>query len=602
MKAYRREFTRGQKKAVKRLYVGVCAACGAEGVEVDHITPAARGGDNSGDNAQALCRTCNAGLSDSIKPASGGFTITKPVSALKPRNWQKKCLAAQLDAIRSGNGAFFTAAGVGSGKTLQTLSLYLESEFDLLLIIVPKSGIRGAWLDDAKKMGINLEPVLDGSTFIGPSTRGSEYVMPHGFVLTVQMLPSVINDINLYGQKFSMMGCVDEAHHYGEGMSWDENAKAALAHCKFVVGLSGTPTRDDDKCILALDYLRNDTLFYAAPSHTYHYEEALADGHVAPVVGRFIGGEIDKHHVDGRVETYKYSDGDYSHMEGVNRQALMSERLRLSALESAEWQYAAVAEARKQLNACGSAHPWGGLVACCRQEQAKAVQAHIESTYGEKCLLVVGDEQTEEAVALFSADTSYRWIISITKISEGISIDRLRVGVLLSNWTTRTNFDQLRGRLCRLVKGIPQLEQEAYFYVPADPRIQEHALSSNQMMLHSVPWLKKIALDDEVIDTSRETVIKDDSAAAADMGEGQNTVESIRKLRESLENKQVIDIGAYRLFARPEMDGAAINDEFIPEDEYLALRNNWAGVINPHTAMLIQGNALERLDLIFGDI
>lgn len=47
-----------------------CQMCGATAkdgakLEVDHITPVAKGGSNDADNLQVLCRDCNAGKSDS---------------------------------------------------------------------------------------------------------------------------------------------------------------------------------------------------------------------------------------------------------------------------------------------------------------------------------------------------------------------------------------------------------------------------------------------------------------------------------------------------------------------------------------------------------
>lgn len=595
----RDNFTPRQRKALRRMYDNTCARCGAEGGDADHVIAAVNGGRATYRNGQWLCPSCNRSLQGREKPRSGGFTITKPELKIKPWRWQAECLEAQLEAIEQGSKTFFTAAGVGSGKTLQTLMLYLQSDYDLLLVVVPKTGIRGSWINDAETLGLTLEPVVDGARFAGPGDRGSEYVMPHGFVLTVDMLPSVINDLALYGRHFRIMACIDEAHHFGEDMTWTTSAVAAIRAAEFVVAMSGTPERTDMSRILCLDYVRQDDMGIAHPSYSYHYEDAVAEQHVAVIHTRFIGGEVDKHYVDGRVETFRYSDGDYSHMDGIDGRSLMQERLRLSATEAFDWQYAAIAEARKTLMACrDDGHPWGGLIACRKIDQAEKIQQHIEKTYGDKCLLIVGDEDTETAVDLFDSDMSYRWVISITKLSEGISIPRLRVGVLLSYWTTRNFFDQLRGRLARLLRGVAPLEQTAYFYVPADPRIIDMATSSNQMMLHRVPWLQEKDSDEDIEETYRETCELDPDADPADMGRGNTTAEQIRELREELQKDKeslTIDIGSYRLFATAQMDGAAVNDEFITEDEYMALRSEMAGIINPHTAVRINGTALNAI-------
>jgi hypothetical protein len=50
----------GGKLRREILASGACAACGAsEGLEIDHKIPICRGGDNSRENLQALCVTCN---------------------------------------------------------------------------------------------------------------------------------------------------------------------------------------------------------------------------------------------------------------------------------------------------------------------------------------------------------------------------------------------------------------------------------------------------------------------------------------------------------------------------------------------------------------
>lgn len=565
------EFKQGTKRAIRQLYGGICAKCGAVADNVDHVHPKAKGGPGEAHNAQLLCERCNKSLSDSIKPRSGRFNIVKPEPPENLRVWQADCTEKQLTAIQKGVRQWFSAVCVSAGKTMQTLNLYLRGDFDLVLIVVPKTGIRLSWAEDAERLGLTLETVVSGSKFVGVGKRGSEYQMPHGFVLTLDMLPSLINDLQAYGQLFKILGVIDEAHHLGEGMRWTENVVAAFRHCDFVTALSGTPDRADNNRILNLPYEVGQNLATAKPDYTYCTEQALSDGYVGLVIGRFIGGVVTKRHKNGVTENFSYSD-DYEQMPGIDAKSMMGERLRLSAVEAMDWQLAAITEARITLMQCREdGHPWAGLIACREIEQAKAIKEHLEAR-GDKCLLIVGDEDTEAAVELFNSDESYLWAISITKVSEGISISRLRVGVLLSNWTTRQFFEQLRGRLCRLYKDIPQIDQTAYFYVPADPRIKEMALTSNQMALHEVSWLNEIS------------------------DENPETADKVKVLREQLEATETIDIGTYSLEATATIEGAAINDEFLSEDKYRDLREKLAEEINPFTAARAPGDVLTFLD------
>ena len=84
---------------------------------------------------------------------------------------------------------------------------------------------------------------------------------------------------------------------------------------------------------------------------------------------------------------------------------------------------ASIAEARDELMSMrAGGQAWGGLVVAYTVEQAKRLAAAIREEYGDNVMLVVADRDTAKAVAKFTADTSQIWIVSITKVSEGISI------------------------------------------------------------------------------------------------------------------------------------------------------------------------------------
>ena len=58
-------------------------------------------------------------------------------------------------------------------------------------------------------------------------------------------------------------------------------------------------------------------------------------------------------------------------------------------------------------------------------EQAKLLAKTITERYGDKVMLLVRDTDTAKAVRKFQKDETYDWVVSITKVSEGVSIDRL---------------------------------------------------------------------------------------------------------------------------------------------------------------------------------
>jgi hypothetical protein len=51
------------------------------------------------------------------------------------RPWKQTCLEAQIAHIADGATTFFTAADVGSGKTVKALALYLNANLDIIKVL-----------------------------------------------------------------------------------------------------------------------------------------------------------------------------------------------------------------------------------------------------------------------------------------------------------------------------------------------------------------------------------------------------------------------------------------------------------------------------------
>lgn len=498
--------------------------------------------------------------------------------AIKLRRWQSEALKAQCEAIERGEKNFFVAAGVASGKTTQALALYQTGRFDKIVVVTPKTGIRRSWNDDAKPMGIKFLTISAKELMDDCRTED-------GLVMTASMVPSVADKVHAYCKKYRVLLVLDEAHHYGENMAWAESVIDAFSCAAFMLALSGTPFRADERQILGLTYSKAGDLGYAAPQFVYPYERALADGHVPPVITRFVGGRVEQNFPDGTIKTYDYQDGDYAELNCFHPdKRRMGARIRLTAVECHEWQHAAIKLAREELMLMrNDGHPWGGLIACKTLEQAKELTEHLETAYGDKVLNITGDADTEDAVAMLNADTSIDWAVTITKISEGCSIPRLRVGLMLTNITSKTMFDQFRGRLGRLYRGIGQLDQPAVLFVPADPRLIDHAVSLNTISLHSVPWLSEDATP-EAYANSNEAVSSLDADYQSNVVQ-QGDLDAVRAAISGSGTLPIIDLGSYRVRGWAEMQGAAIGGKYIPEDKVVVrMRRSLARVISPVAA------------------
>lgn len=532
------------------------------------------------------------------------------------RPWQQECLAQQLEAAAAGGSSFFTAAGVGSGKTIQACAFYLASDFDLLVVLTPRTGIRGSWQKDSARLGLELDDVISADGF----RTASGYAMPHGFVLTTAMLPSVATDLANLCRRMRVMLVVDEAHHAGEGMQWTADIESALSGNKFLHCLSGTPFRSDDKRILGMHYTAAGRSLVGAPCYTRSYAQNLAAKEVAPVITSYVSGDVTlTEKVGKRVQsvTYDYEDGDYSFGRGAPDVKAMGKRLRLSAVESVDWQMGAIAAARQELVAMRSdGIPWGGLIVCATVQQAGTIATQIERRWGDRFKLIVADADTESSVSEFEADGAFMWAISITKVTEGVSINRLRVGVVLSNVTTQSAFEQIRGRLVRLLPGVDPLAQAARFYIPMDPRLVDYARQVDEIVLHTVPWLQ--GNDDATaqyaaagvntqLQGSRDASVFDALGVGVGVGAGAGAgVVKVKALlaalRGSLVAPSVVHAGSFTLTARPKVDGVAVQaSDYEDDDTTTTARAKLESICNPLHVLRMSGpGALAFLAMLDG--
>lgn len=91
----------------------------------------------------------------------------KPKLSFRLRTWQQECLFDQISKINKGSKNYFLGAGVGSGKTLASLATFMVTDFDIMIVVTPKSGIRGSWHKDAAKVGLKFETLEKSIASIG---------------------------------------------------------------------------------------------------------------------------------------------------------------------------------------------------------------------------------------------------------------------------------------------------------------------------------------------------------------------------------------------------------------------------------------------------
>ena len=494
---------------------GKCCLCGCpisvDSFEADHIIPWSKGGKTVLTNGQALCRPCN---------QSKSSTMTVPYHNHLPagwtlRSWQEEFIQRFVtEAIRQCTldpcdiQAFILHAFPGSGKSLaQALAakvLLAEGYIDFVVMCVPSKNLKEQMKDDASAVGL----ILDNKKV----TEMAE----SGLVVSYQQLAyrdaetgKLVNAeyIARICRNKRVMVCADEMHHIGKQASWGEGFRTAFQE-RTVVRLmtSGTPFRSDGAAIPWVRY-RNKKIDLSPP-HAYSYgygtstwntkfsalnDKVVRDVSIVPWDGK-VDFLITKEQDGTVVEQERYSlrisenidelypdifdlnSGDKLEDNSKLRKSLKAKR-REAVIEcgtkrhpyGTEYVRNVLIAANRQLDECRRSHPWaGGLIICNSIPHAKAVAIALEHHTGEEAVVVTSEDGgSNRAIVEFRKNTTAsraKWIISVAKISEGVDIKHLRVGVYLSVIQAPLRWTQILGRVLRTEDTIDWDLQTAYFY------------------------------------------------------------------------------------------------------------------------------------------
>jgi hypothetical protein len=118
----------------------------------------------------------------------------------------------------------------------------------------------------------------------------------------------------------------------------------------------------------------------------------------------------------------------------------------------------------------------GGIVFAVDTNHANAIAAFMRKELGVNPSVVhTGTDGHAAGIETFSESTA-PWIVTVKMVNEGVDIPRLRVGVYLSNVTSRKACMQAWSRIIRKQGHLEHFQQMAHLFMPADPRLQEWAL------------------------------------------------------------------------------------------------------------------------------
>lgn len=394
---------------------------------------------------------------------------------MEPRKWQADFLQNYQTSFRQ---SYLLVATPGAGKT--SASLYAtkrkiqEGKIEQVIVVCPTESLKYQWAAAATKFGIQLFPrYIDG--LIKRDYRG--ICLTYGKVIHSRSMLD-----HICGYKPTMV-ILDEIHHSGDNRAWGEAIKAAFHQAHRVLGLSGTPFRGDDNQIPFVEYIKGE----AQAQFTYGYGDAIKDEVCRKVMFPSLDGGAEFYH---RGEIHQMD----SFME-IGNEDQESQLLR-ALLEDVKGEYlnGMLEDANARLDDIREDDPnAGGFVVTMKTDHADQLAKRLEILTGEYPVVVhSGNDNDTASNALADienfANSNKKWIVAVKMVSEGVDIQRLRVGVYATNVIQELTFRQIIGRV---VRRMGDYDDWAYFYVPLAPRLVKFMKRIKDEITHIIDLEKK---------------------------------------------------------------------------------------------------------------
>lgn len=499
----RRFFTALQRRWLLNQQRYRCAICGKaitlRTAHADHVIPFSRGGGTELRNAQALCRPCNLFKSNNMTATAFSATafsgwLDRLPSGFVPRQWQVDAINGFHEFISRGDfSCSFTAkVDPGFGKTLLAAlagkTLLDAGRINWTVVLVPNQNLVDQTIGDAPAVGLQLTPDARGLDRMQLRRQGY-----HGEVLTYSML--LANQL-AYEQQASLHGAEwllvkDEVHRLADSEGADEKAwSAAVAevlhkHIPYRIAMTGTLFRSDEYGIQDVPYGPPDEagIRQVLPHFGTRMPNGIQENWVRRLL--FFTNDAQVQWLESRGESMEQRAAELS-----------DDRLkpgdRVAALQTAldvrlDYAQAIIRQAYERLQQRRAITPDAAMIVICKDaNHARDVREWIREELGVSAPLVLGEDSgSRKAIERFKEERASNdsVIVAVKMISEGCSIRRLEVGVLLTNITTRLNFLQTGARCNRNRTGNYETGE---WHIPALPEFLVYALEYEKDILHSL--------------------------------------------------------------------------------------------------------------------
>jgi superfamily II DNA or RNA helicase len=410
----RRRFNRTERAALYLAADGKCSDCGTElaaGWHADHVHPWSKSGPTDVINGQALCPRCN---------------LKKGIQVMTDRDWQ---IEARRKYQVLNKRVFTLNASVGAGKTRWAASLAQELGRNVL-VFSPLTSINRAWQTTLVAYGIQTKNGYE------PHQLEKGY---RGFIVTYSSLPTNYTNYRALVSRGNWLVIFDEVHHLGDGKAHGEAARQAFDGLPDlrILCLTGTPWRTSGDRMPIVSYGEDDC---TACDYEYPYKSAFRDRVVRGIEFPAVDGDARIATPDG-YKTLRIQDAKDDQVPEVVRSAIdgrsgwLKHVLRLAEQKRRE-------HTRIVPNAAG-------LILVSEQSHATVVQKLMLTELGIRAVKIVSDDADADTRLTNFSEGTEPWVVAVRKVSEGVDIPRLTVGVYATNCKTRLFFTQAFGRLVR---------------------------------------------------------------------------------------------------------------------------------------------------------
>lgn len=393
---------------------------------------------------------------------------------MRLRYWQERCVSAAISRFNLGQKHFMVLATPGAGKTVMAASvakqLVEEDKIDYVVCFAPSVAV-------VKSMQSTF------SNLLAKPMHGQLGAI--GGVYTYQYLASSKTADWSFLTTNRVLVVFDEIHHCGGGEpelanAWGREVLRSLgSQAKYILSMTGTPWRSDLAPITLATYIDPDKTIHC--DYVYGIADAIKDGvcRLPEVV------LIDNDKLQVNEETYGSLKSAFEHSELRYSELLADEQALRYLLTKSVHQLQAARHEQSDA---------AGLVVASSVREARRIKHILQSEFNQSAVMVTYQEPSPQAVIENFRTSDTQWIVSVSMVSEGTDIPRLRVCAHLSLVRTELFFRQVLGRVLRLMPGIAN--NKAWLISFAEKSLLEFAQRLQQDIPEEIIRFEKIESSD----------------------------------------------------------------------------------------------------------